>query len=86
MVKAAIGPLGLPHWLIMVGAILVIAGMIGWLINREQSEPAQADPADQPSQEGRPQMPPLPELLNSQRRRDRRPSTPTERPTDENPT
>ncbi|WP_342737165.1 hypothetical protein [Bradyrhizobium sp. B117] len=63
-----------PHWLMVAGALLVIVGLIGWLISRRQMEAAQDDPDGQPSQEARPQMPPLPDLLDT-RPKNRHPST-----------
>ena len=56
--------LELPHWLMIAGALLVVAGFIGVLVNRKKADevdPPPDEPADTPHQ----QMPPLPRLLNS---------------------
>ena len=56
--------LQLPHWLMIAGTLLVIAGLI---------EPkAQHDPATEQRPEPRPQLPPLPDLLDSRPRKSRR--------------
>jgi hypothetical protein len=64
--------LALPHWLIVAGTLLVIAGLIGLLIRRKQFTKVQDDPAREPSPEPRPQLPPLPDLLDSRPRKNRR--------------
>ena len=56
--------LELPHWLIIAGALLVVAGFIGVLVSGkkpEEVEPPPDEPTDAPHQ----QMPPLPSLLES---------------------
>jgi hypothetical protein len=58
----------LPHWLILTGTVLVIAGLIGLLMKRRQ----QAKVQDDPSAEPRPQLSPLPDLLDSRPRKNRR--------------
>ena len=55
--------LALPHWLIVAGTLLVIAGLIGLVIRRKQFTKVQDDPAREPSPEPRPQLPPLPIFL-----------------------
>jgi hypothetical protein len=57
-----------PHWLILAGALLVIAGLVGLLMERRQL----ANVRDEPMTEPRPQLPPLPDLLDSRPRNDRR--------------
>jgi hypothetical protein len=64
--------LALPHWLIVAGTLLVIAGLIGLVIRRKQFTKVQDDPASEPSPEPRPQLPPLPDLLDSRPRKNRR--------------
>lgn len=70
-VKTAIGWLELPHWLIAAGALLVIAGLIGRAASRRQLEKVPDNPASGPSPAQRPQLPPLPDLLDSRPRKDR---------------
>jgi hypothetical protein len=50
----------------------VIAGLIGLVISRRQQAKVQDDPANEPSPEPRPQLPPLPDLLDSRPRKSRR--------------
>ena len=38
-----------PHWLMMAGTLLVIAGLIGLLISRRQQAKVQDDPANEQS-------------------------------------
>jgi hypothetical protein len=63
----AAASLGLPHWLMIAGALLVMAGFIGLALSRNQAV-AEPPPPDEPTAEPRPQMPPLPTL---RRTRDR---------------
>jgi hypothetical protein len=56
-----------PHWLMLAGTLLVIAGLIGLLTKRRQQAKVQDDPMTEP----RPQLPPLPDLLDSRPRKDR---------------
>jgi hypothetical protein len=58
----------LPHWLILVGTLLVIAGLIGLLMKRKQQAKVQDDPTTEPLF----QLPPLPDLLDSRPRKNRR--------------
>jgi hypothetical protein len=67
-VKTAMEWLELPHWLMIAGTLLVIAGLIGLLMSRRQQAKVQDDPAREP----RPQLPPLPDLLDSRPRKNRR--------------
>jgi hypothetical protein len=52
--------LELPHWLVLAGAFLVIAGGIGLAISRKKAAEIDNEPADESSPEPPPQMPPLP--------------------------
>jgi hypothetical protein len=65
IVKTAMEWLQLPHWLMIAGTLLVIAGLIGLMASRRQRAKVQADPATEPSPEPRPQLPPVPDLLDS---------------------
>ena len=69
MSRALLDSLELPHWLILAGILLVIAGVIGLVINRKRLQ--KVDAPDETS-EARPQLPPLPEIRDSRRRRERR--------------
>jgi hypothetical protein len=64
--------LELPHWLILAGTLLVLAGVAGFLIDRKKLGISGEIPANEASSEARPQLPPLPELLDSRPRRERR--------------
>jgi hypothetical protein len=57
-----------PHWLMIAGTLLVIAGLIGLVMSRRQ----QAKVQDEQSPEPRPQLSPLPDLLDSRPRKSRR--------------
>jgi len=52
--------LELPHWLMLVGALLVIAGCIGLAISRMRAAEIDDEAINEPSPEPPPQMPPLP--------------------------
>jgi hypothetical protein len=69
----------LRHWLILAGTLLVIAGLIGSVISRKQLAKVQDDPIEQ-SSEPRPQPPPLPDLLDSRPRENRRSTLSEEHP------
>ena len=59
--------LELPHWLMIAGTALVVAGFIGVLVSGkkpQEVEPPPDEPIDTPHQ----QMPPLPSLLDSRPR------------------
>jgi hypothetical protein len=62
----------LPHWLILAGTLLVIAGLIGLIVSRNRRAQIHDDQATEQSPERRPQLPPLPDLLDSRPRKDRR--------------
>jgi hypothetical protein len=64
--------LALPHWLIVAGTLLVIAGLIGLVIRRKQFARVQDDAATEQNPEPRPRLPPLPDLLDSRPRENRR--------------
>jgi hypothetical protein len=64
--------IGLPHWLILAGILLVIAGFTGLVIDRKKLGKVEEGPANNGTSEMRPQLPPLPELLDSRPRRERR--------------
>ena len=56
--------LELPHWLMIAGALLVIAGFVGVIVigrKADEVDPPPDEPTDTPHQ----QMPPLPRLLDS---------------------
>ena len=61
----------LPHWLILAGTLLVIAGLIGLLMKRRQQAKIQVDPTTEPITKPLFQLPPLPDLLGSRPRKDR---------------
>jgi hypothetical protein len=61
-----------PHWLMIAGTLLVIAGLIGPVMSRRQQAKVQDDPATEESPDPRPQMSPLPDLLDSRPRKSRR--------------
>jgi hypothetical protein len=59
--------LGLPHWLIIAGVLLVVAGLIGFALSRTKA--VESDPrSEEPTANPRPQMAPLPALLDSNRK------------------
>jgi hypothetical protein len=62
----------LPHWLILAGTLLVIAGVIGLVISRKQLAKVQDDPTTEPITKPLLQLPPLPDLLDSRPRKNRR--------------
>ncbi len=61
--KTAMEWIQLPHWLLIAGTLLVIAGLIGRMMSRKHAKVQ--DPITEQSQEPRPQLPPLPDLLDS---------------------
>jgi hypothetical protein len=75
MMSALLDSLELPHWLILAGILLLIAGVIGLVIDRKRLQkvdaPNENSEANEHS-EARPQLPPLPDLLDSRPRRERR--------------
>jgi hypothetical protein len=67
----AMASLELPHWLIILGTLLVLAGLMGAVVSRrklEAAEPPSDGLTDAPDQ----QMPPLPSLLESGSKRAQR--------------
>jgi len=62
--------LELSHWLILAGILLLIAGVIGLVIERKRLQKVDAEANE--NSEPRPQLPPLPDLLDSRPRRERR--------------
>jgi len=71
MSRALLDSLELPHWLILAGILLVIAGVTG-LVVIDRKKPGKVDEENEASGEARPQLPPLPDLLDSRPRRERR--------------
>jgi len=71
MSRALLDSLELPHWLILAGILLVIAGVTG-LVVIDPKKPDKVDEANEASGEARPQLPPLPDLLDSRPRIERR--------------
>jgi hypothetical protein len=59
-------PLELPHWLMIAGTLLVIAGFIGVTVRGKNTEEVDP-PSDEPTDTVREQMPPLPSLLTSRK-------------------
>jgi hypothetical protein len=53
-----------PHWLMIAGTALVVAGFIGVLVSGKKPEEVEPPP-DEPTDTPRQQMPPLPSLLDS---------------------
>lgn len=72
MAKALLLSLQLPHWLIIAGAALIAAGLIGLVISRRRWANFRGEATAEPSSEPRPQLSPLPDLLDSRPRKDRR--------------
>jgi hypothetical protein len=62
----------LPHWLMLAGTLLVIAGLIGMAISRKQRAKVQDDPTTEQRSGPIPKLPPLPDLLDSRPRKNRR--------------
>ena len=69
MSRALLDSLELPHWLILAGILLLIAGVIGLVIDRKRLQKVDAP---NENSEAHPQLPPLPDLLDSRPRRERR--------------
>jgi hypothetical protein len=71
--------INLPHWLMIAGTILVTMGFLGLVFNRNRQTATNPDSGPTVA---RSQMPPLPSLLDSSRRRaanDRASHTPASR-------
>lgn len=45
---SAIGWLGVPHWLMLAGAVLVVVGLIGLVISRRRRADVQGEPGTEP--------------------------------------
>lgn len=60
--------LELPHWLMLAGTLLVIAGCIGLAFRRTKAAETDSDPTSAPDSEARPKMP----LLDSRGKGTRR--------------
>jgi hypothetical protein len=56
--------IGLPYWLMIVGAIFIAAGFLDFAFTRDKKSASSESPAS------RPQMPPLPRLLDTSSRKD----------------
>jgi hypothetical protein len=69
MSRAFLDSLELPHWLILAGILLLITGITGLVIDRKKIGKVDEAPANEASSEARPQLPPLPDLLDSQPRK-----------------
>jgi hypothetical protein len=61
-----------PHWLIIAGTLLIVAGLVGLVIRSKQLAKVQDNPTSDLNPEPRSQMPPLPDLLDSRPREKRR--------------
>jgi len=59
-----LSPIELPHWLMIAGAVLITIGFLGLALTRKNKEVATPEPPL-----SRPQMPPLPKLLDSSSRK-----------------
>jgi hypothetical protein len=62
----------LPHSLMLGGTLLVIAGLIGVAISRRQRAKVQDDPTTKQRSGPIPKLPPLPDILDSRPRKNRR--------------
>ena len=62
----ALSALEYPHWLMIAGAILIAMGFLGLVFTRNKQAATKSD-SEPPVP--RPQMPPLPSLLDSSRHR-----------------
>lgn len=56
--------LELPHWLMIAGMLLVVAGVIGVQVSGMKADEVDP-PTDEPTDVPRQQVPPLPSLLDS---------------------
>jgi hypothetical protein len=66
MSRALLDSLELPHWLILAGILLLIAGVIGLLVGRKRLQKVDATNANS---DARPQFPPLPDPRPRRERR-----------------
>ena len=60
-----VASLGLPHWLMIAGTLLVVAGFVGVLVSGKKAKELESPP-DEPTEASHQQMPPLPSLLELQ--------------------
>jgi hypothetical protein len=67
--RLMIASLGLPHWLMIAGTLLVVAGFVGALVSGKKAKEVEP-PSDEPTDASRQQMPPLPSLLDSRPKTD----------------
>jgi hypothetical protein len=65
--RLMLASLELPHWLMIAGTLLVVAGFVGALVSRKKPEEVEPPP-DEPTETPRQPMPPLPSLLDSRPR------------------
>jgi hypothetical protein len=56
--------LGLPHWLMIAGTLLVVAGFVGVLVSGKKAKEVES-PSDAPTDASHQRMPPLQSLLDS---------------------
>jgi hypothetical protein len=63
--------LQLPHWLMLAGLSLLIAGCIGLALGRKSAAEIDDELVNETNPEPPPQMPPLPRRLDSRRRAER---------------
>jgi hypothetical protein len=68
MGRALLDSLELPHWLILAGILLLIAGVTALVIDRKRLQ--KVDALNENS-EARAQLPPVPDLLDRRPRRER---------------
>jgi len=68
--------LQLPHWLMIAGTLLVVAGFIGVLVSGKKVDEVDSSPGE-PTDPLRQQMPPLPSFLDSRPKNDAKPPAPT---------
>jgi hypothetical protein len=59
-----VASLGLPHWLMIAGTLLVVAGFVGVLVSGKKAKELESS-SDEPTDASHQQMPPLPSLLDS---------------------
>ena len=57
--RLMLASLELPHWLMIAGTLLVVAGFVGALVSRKKPEEVEPPP-DEPTETPRQPMPPLP--------------------------
>jgi hypothetical protein len=62
--RLMVASLGLPHWLMIAGTLLVVAGFVGVLVSGKKAKELESS-SDEPTDASHQQMPPLPSLLDS---------------------